>query len=77
MLYPSAEASVHGLIRYSLHIKSNELTHFFTERPFSFENLWLFFHFILKQWLMAHLMEAYNEPTNEFWYLSHMCKISH
>ena len=22
-------------------------------------------------------MEAYNEPANEFWYLSHMCKVAH
>ena len=34
MLRTSADASVHGLIKYSMHIKSNERTHFFTKRPF-------------------------------------------
>ena len=40
----SADASVHVLIKYSLHITSNDLTHFFTKRPFSYEHLWLFSH---------------------------------
>ena len=44
MLHTSADASVHGLIEYSLHIKSKELTHFFTKWPFSFEKLCLFSH---------------------------------
>ena len=43
-----ASVSVHRLIKYSLHIKSNGLTHFFTKRPFSYEKLWLFSHFSLK-----------------------------
>ena len=72
MLHTSADASVHGLIEYSLHIKSNELTHFFTKRPFSFEKLWLFSHFSV--W---RLIEAYNKSANVFWYLSHMCKVAH
>ena len=53
MLRTSADASVHGLVKYSLHIKTNELTRFFTKRPFPYEKLWLFSYFSLKQWLMA------------------------
>ena len=47
------DASVHRLVRYSLHIQTNELAHFFTKWPFSYEKFWLFFLFSLKQWLMA------------------------
>ena len=53
ILRTSADASVHGLVKYLLHLKTNELTHFFTKWPFSYEKLWLFSYFSLKQWLMA------------------------
>ena len=72
MLCTRADASVHWLIKYSLHTKPNEQTHLFTKRPFSYEKLWLFSHFSL--W---HLMEAYNKSANVFWYLSHLCKVAH
>ena len=53
MLRTSADASVHGLVKYSLHIKTNELTHFFKKRPFYYENGCLFSNFSLKQWFMV------------------------
>ena len=52
MLRTCADASVHGLVKYSLHIKTKELIHFFKKRPLSYENVWLFSYFSLKQWLM-------------------------
>ena len=66
-----ADASVHWLIKDSLHTNSNEQTHLFTKRPFSYEKLWLFSQFSL--W---HLTEAYNKSAKVFWYLSHMRKVA-